>query len=309
MRDCKLKRKLLAIYERLYTLSHDLSRWVILRTKYRLRIMSTVQTLKSIKKTGCSIARLGDGELSFALKSHHTIRFQKNSDKLALRLQETLASENPNLLLCLPRYLNTLRGCSPYCKKYWWGWGKVDDKHRRTVTGIREISAKNYRFGDALISRPYMDTQNIKYAAKIFHMLQELWDNRDILIVEGDQTRLGIGNDLFGNTKSIRRIIAPAENAFDCYDQIRDAILNHANNNLVLLALGPTATVLAADLTEHHIQALDLGHVDIEYEWFRMRATDKFAVPGKYVNELVASHTFTVCNDEKYISQIIQVIK
>lgn len=309
MRNCKLKRKLLAIYERLYTLSHDLSRWVVLRTKYRLRIMSTVQTLKYIKRTGCSVARFGDGELSFALKSHHTIRFQKNSDQLALRLQDTLANTNPNLLLCLPRYLNTLRGCSPYCKKYWWGWGKVNDKHKRTVTGIRSIAPPNYRFGDALISRPYMDTQDFKYASRIFNLLQELWQDRNILIVEGDQTRLGVGNDLFDNAQSIRRIIAPAVDAFDCYAQIKEVILKYAHNDLVLLALGPTATILAADLTEHHIQALDLGHVDIEYEWFRMKATDKFAVPGKYVNEMIPDHTFTECNDPRYLSQIIEIVK
>ena len=36
----------------------------------------------------------------------------------------------------------------------------------------------------------------------------------------------------------------------------------------MLIALGPTATILAYDLAEKGVQALDVGHIDIEYEWF-----------------------------------------
>ena len=38
----------------------------------------------------------------------------------------------------------------------------------------------------------------------------------------------------------------------------------------VLIALGQTATVLAYDLSEAGLQAIDPGHVDVEYEWYRM---------------------------------------
>lgn len=45
---------------------------------------------------------------------------------------------------------------------------------------------------------------------------------------------------------------------------------------LVLIALGHTATVLAYDLAEVGYQAIDIGHIDIEYEWFLMRAPKKY---------------------------------
>mgnify|MGYP000128627122 CR=1 FL=1 len=41
---------------------------------------------------------------------------------------------------------------------------------------------------------------------------------------------------------------------------------------LFLIALGPTATVLAYDLFKSGYQAIDAGHVDVEYEWWRMGA-------------------------------------
>ena len=42
---------------------------------------------------------------------------------------------------------------------------------------------------------------------------------------------------------SIQRIICPSENAFDEYDEIFEKILEYGKNKLILLALGPTATV------------------------------------------------------------------
>ena len=42
-----------------------------------------------------------------------------------------------------------------------------------------------------------------------------------------------------------------------------------------LLPLGPAATVLAYDLFKAGYQAIDVGHVDVEYEWWRMGAHKK----------------------------------
>lgn len=308
MRDSKLKRKLLAIYERLYTLSHDLSRWVVLRIRYRLRIMSTVKTLKYIKRTGCSVARFGDGELSFALNTPHAIAFQNNSERLSTELQQVLSNNHTDLLLCIPRYLNSLYGSTPTCRNYWWAWGKNANKHEQTVSHIRKTSGNRYLFGDSLITRPYMDTLNRKYAAKVFGLLKDLWQDRNLLIVEGSQTRLGVGNDLFSNASSIRRIIAPAIGAFNCYDSIKDAIYKHHSDELVLLALGPTATVLASDLSSSNIQAIDIGHIDIEYEWFLQGASKKVAVSGKFVNEIKDGRNFSECLDPVYLSQIIHQV-
>ena len=308
MKDCCLKRVLIPIYEKLYDAAHNCVHWIRLRLCYRLHIMSASKTLKYIQSHHCSIARFGDGELSFALKINHEIAFQANSETLSHKLEQVLQNKNPNLLLCMPIYLNSLRGCTEKCRKYWWNWGKINNQQARIVSEIRRRSGSNYLFGDSLITRPYMDRQNIKYAERIFCQLQQLWDQKDLLIVEGEQTRLGIGNDLFSNANSIRRILAPAVDAFECYDQIKASVINHFSNQLVILALGPTATVLAADLTEHGIQALDLGHVDIEYEWFLQRQTTKTAVKGKYTNESTEGRNAGTCTDQEYMAEILDRI-
>ena len=82
-------------------------------------------------------------------------------------------------------------------------------------------------------------------------MLKQLWEARNVVFVEGAQSRLGVGNDLFDNAASIKRILCPAQNAFDKYSDILQTIQQHVKkDDLLILALGPTATVLAYDLSE-----------------------------------------------------------
>lgn len=70
-----------------------------------------------------------------------------------------------------------------------------------------------------------------------------------------------------------------------------------------------TATVLAYDLAKNGYQAIDIGHIDIEYEWMLMGATEKIPVPGKFTNESQGGHDVVQCLDPGYLSQIITRIK
>ena len=78
---------------------------------------------------------------------------------------------------------------------------------------------------------------------------------------------------------------------------------------LFLIALGPTATVLAYDLTKYGYQAIDIGHFDIEYEWFlRGIKEDKVAIEGKYTNEVVGGDDVADILDNKYKNEIITMV-
>lgn len=276
----------------------------VLRIKYRLRIMNSERTLRYIKKHRCSIARYGDGEfdLLFNMKD---LGFQVRSQELARRLSQVLSIRDDRLLLCVPRCLNSIRGCNTRAKDFWIQWGRDNNHHKMIVRTIRSLTGCRYLFGDSQITRPYMDWENIKRAERTFPMLKSLWEGRDILIVEGENTRLGVGNDLYDGAMTIRRILAPSINAFQYYEEIKHSILDHYHGELIIIALGPTATVLAAELSTMDIQALDIGHIDIEYEWFLRRAEKKVAIPGKYTNESIEGHEVKECQNEEYLRQII----
>ena len=67
-----------------------------------------------------------------------------------------------------------------------------------------------------------------------------------------------------------------------------------------------TATVLAYDLYKAGYWAVDIGHVDIEYEWFLRKATEKIKIETKYVNEAKdGEKDIQNIHDEKYESEIV----
>lgn len=302
MKDSNIKRRLVSLYEIFY----EKGRLIRIRVKYRLKIMSPDQTLAYIEKYHCSIARFGDGEFDHLLNLKDE-GFQERSYALETALTNVLINRNPHLLLCIPRCMNTIKECNEHAGSFWITWGK-DGHHEQIVDYIRNLAGKDYLFGDAQITRPYIDWVTDKRAKRLFPKLRHLWKGKDVIIVEGEQSRMGVGNDLFGNANSVKRILCPAVNAFEKKEEIKNAILVNRKDELILMALGPTATVLAAEFADMGIQALDIGNIDIEYEWFLRRAKERIPIPGKFTNEAKngAGRVYTECKDEKYLSEIIE---
>lgn len=301
MKDSKLKRVLVSIYEFIY----DKTLVPRVRIKHRLNIMTAQKTVEYVIKNKCSVSRYGEGEFNIMFWTSK-IAFQQQDEQLAEKMRNALRNTSDNLLICMPRTMVCDRGYNEKAKTWWRDWSK--NKQARIVPEIVKRTGKNYIFGDALMTRPYMDLNSKRKSKRIFDSLKRIWNDRDILIVEGDQTRLGVGNDLFANAASIKRILAPAVNAFSCYDDIVESINKHHNGELILLALGPTATVLAADLASESCQAIDIGHIDIEYEWYLSGAKEKKAISGKFTNEVEDGRVVTDCSDEKYLLEIIDRI-
>ena len=139
--------------------------------------------------------------------------------------------------------------------------------------------------------------------------MKQLWSGRDLLIVEGALTRSGVGNGLFTNTKSIKRIIAPSKNAYQKIDQIEQMIRENAEDRLVLLMLGPTAKVIVDDLQDLDNQLIDLRHIDSEYEWFKMGATYKVKLKNKHTAEFNFDENIEAVHDQTYENEIIGKIE
>ena len=298
-----IKKQLIRFYE------FAQPKWETLqiRVKYHFRIMSMAKTIRYIQKTNCSISRFGDGEFD-GMFNERDIGFQESSEALQQGLIRAMSNKNPHLLLCLAHSVNSVKGFKPRAKEIWLGWGR-NGHQAKVYKLVTELAGREYCFGDALISRPHMDYKSPKNAERIFPMLKELWQDRDLLIVEGTLSRLGVGNDLFANAKSIKRILAPPKNAFDVYDQLLQTVTDQYNGELVLIALGPAASVLASDLADQSIQALDIGHIDVEYEWYLRKATKKSQIEGKFVNEAGDfNREIEECDNVEYKNQIIATI-
>ena len=291
-----------------------LYRWqyILLRKKLgRLNILNAETTVRQILADRCSVCRYGDGELDMITSlgegydESRKSDFQNYDERLAVRLKTILENGSDpqrKILVCIPYYWKTPELLVPKSAMF---VKRNFVNNRKVIFGTINTAST---YGDTNFTRFYIDFKDKNKGAYI-RLCQRIWDGRDICIIEGDQSRLGIGNDLFGNTASIKRILCPAVNAFSRYEQILDTAKRVDKSRLILIALGQTATVLAYDLALDGYQAIDLGHIDIEYEWFLMKATEKVPISHKYVNEVKEGRTFTEKTDAAYLSQIIARIK
>lgn len=247
-------------------------------------IMEFDETVNYIIDNKVSVSRFGDGEFQWIFQNRSERNFERNSLELSQSLLSVLRNDNEKLLVCIPKVFSGISQYNMQAREYWgiciglygMNWLKILNKDKI--------------YADTQFTRPYMDYKSKSHVNMKFELLKKIWNDRNVLIVEGDKSRFGIGDDLLAGAKSIKRILAPSENAFESRNKIYKIVLKHVkteNDTLVLLSLGPTATVLASELTGDGVQAIDIGHLDIEYNWFLRKATKKEAIEGKYVNEIV----------------------
>ena len=277
--------------------------WYSLRAKRAgdggLCFMDNVHAVDLIVDEGKSMARFGDGELGWILGMGLASEYQAASPELSRRLREVLSSDEPNLLIGVLKVLSDDSNMSLLAKSY---WRKYKAQNMHAIVSLLEPGRV---YADSSITRPYIDFKDRSGASAEFENLKRIWTDRNVLLVEGDESRLGVGNDLFDGVSSMRRILCPSRNAFASYDAIMSATLENVHpGDLVLLALGPTATVLAYDLCREGVQAVDIGHIDNEYEWMRMGAKKKVPIPGKAVDE-AGSYGDAAPEDAHYAGQIV----
>lgn len=269
--------------------------------KTPIKIMSVEETIQKIKKERKSIARFGDGELDVI--NGGDIGFQNKNEALGKRLLEILQEKQDDCIIGLPDALNTLDNLTEESETFW-----IKNMYDNRKTWLKYLDTDR-TYGDSHLTRLYIRYKDRSNAGKYFAMLKSLWKNKDVIICEGELTRVGIGNDLLDDCKSIQRIIGPSENAFDKHDELLQVLKQQPKSSLIILALGPTATVLAYELAKEGYQALDIGHLDIEYEWYTRNATKKEKISYKYTNEVKKGKTAQKFEDEDYTSQIKTIIE
>lgn len=264
------------------------------------KVLDIKDSLLHVLNRRISISRYGDGEI--LLMEGYGIGFQQSNPELASRLKQIVQFPIPNHQVCIPGVFSSLASFNKESRKFW----ENSIYHENWLT----LFNKYFQGGPYLnshISRFYEHLADKTKTTEYINIWRQIFQDRNLLLVEGAGSRLGIYNDLFSGVSSIKRIVCPVENAFDHYQEILETTLQHASGQLVLIALGPTATVLAYDLAAQGIQALDVGHIDIEYEWYKMGAKKKVTVPGRYMNE-TGQRILDMSWDPKYISQIVAQI-
>jgi len=261
-------------------------------------VLSIDSTIDKILKDKSSICRYGDSEFLYIIDKIN-LPYQVYDEKLGKRMKEILISNEENILVGLPIGYHSHNNLNKETKLTW----------RSQITWIyprlkKYLDLKKTYYNSSM-TRVYADYENKSKSAGYFKKLMAIWENHEILIIEGEKSRLGAGNNLFNKAISVERILAPMHHAFKKYADLFEEAKKHKKSKLILIALGPTATVLAFDLAKEGYQALDIGNVDIEYEWYLRGATKKVKIEGKYTSEASGGRNVEDINDKVYESQII----
>lgn len=263
-------------------------------------IMDTDQTIEKLLSSNCSMSRFGDGE--FTIAEGGSIGFQAFDIRLQEKMKYILSSSSESHITCIPHTLITTEGLKEIPAKYWDNY--FLKKRGRIIRFLN--SSKTYY--DTQVTRLYIDLKDGSKAKARFSKIKEIWKGKKILIIEGEKSKLGVGNDLFEGVTDIKRIICPATNAFSKYQEILESIKKNIDQSyLILIALGPTATVLAYDLYKMKYRALDIGHIDVEYEWMNMEAKEKVPLKNKFVGDIFTEGEHNEISIE-YKNSIVDII-
>jgi glycosyltransferase GT-like protein len=204
------------------------------------------ETLRRVL-AGASLARYGDGE--FAICAGRCIPCQKHHPTLARRLREILQAPPPGCMVGIPNLVPhiALRHeavAMPAAKRLFW---------RPYLTTPLGFLGAGVSYASAFVTRPdsapWIDTP------AYWRDVESLWEGREVTLVHGGARSLQPA-DLAG--AKVRVVRCRAVNAFHDYDRILQEVGRPA---IALLCLGPTATVLAADLAARGVHAVDMGHI------------------------------------------------
>lgn len=198
-------------------------------------VLDEASTLQRVL-AGASVARYGDGELKMA-EHGAGIKSQPADARLSERLREILIDSGA----CMVGIPN-IRSETP--KAEFWG------KYAR----VAPMLDASRRYVSSFITRP--DSAPWINTPEYWAALESLWVGLDVTLVRGSSKSL-TAEDLHG-ARTVREIMAPRQGAWVEYAALMERIGTPAR---ALLCLGPTATVMAVDLSRKGVHAIDCGHV------------------------------------------------
>lgn len=241
--------------------------------KNSLMVADLDETIEELLDSGKSFVRFGDGEIR--LIEGDKLPLQQADRKLAERLREIIGMRSDDVMIGIPDIFKSLEQYRPESRKFW-------QEHLLFFRKKYEkYCEKNHQYYDAFFSRLYYMYNNRELSGKRFERIKQIWNNRDVVVIESKTAHTGVDNDLLSAARSVRRIICPESNAWGVYDQLFAKALQYGNHTIFLISAGATAKPLVVDLVKEGYRALDIGSLDMEYQWYLMKAEEKCHPPKK----------------------------
>ncbi len=212
-------------------------------------VLSEEETLRLLVDEKKSICRFGDGEFKLIVGERHK-SFQDVDRRLNERMIEVLNTDHPDILIGI----HPVRSYDLLTRI----WRKFIIRIGEDVLKLLNPERIYHSMG---VFRELPATDEAAFNHRI-EAIKKLWQGRKILFVVGKNSRFEFVDELFDNVASVDYVYAPAKNAFSEYERILDDVRRYPKDDyLLLIVLGPTATVMAYDLALEGFQAIDFGQM------------------------------------------------
>lgn len=264
----------------------------------RIQVHNIDETIDELLNTNKSMVRFGDGEI--VMIRGVDLMLQQAAPEIGEGLASILAYRHDDLMVTIPDIFRTLSDHRKASRQFW------KDHLLFNRKTYERYCNKDRIYGSTFVSRCYYFAGDRSRCDRWFAKIRKIWENRDIVVVEGTRTHNGVGNDLLDTAGSIERIICPPSNAYGALPAILSACGQYDKDRLFLLSVGVAAKFLAVELFQRGYRVLDIGNMDMEYEWYLREAPDKMtlakhSIAGEEANRQAAAH------DEAYARYLEQV--
>lgn len=266
--------------------------------KNNIHVHSIDETIDALTDSDKSLVRFGDGEI--VLIAGIASATQQGDEKLGEELVKVLSSNDDKLLVAV---YDVFEGMKHLHKQSQLFWKKHLLKYRKYYNHYCSLDRIYY---NTFMSRCYYSMKDRSPCVKWFDKIQDIWKDKDIVVVEGERTHNGVGNDLFIRAHQVERIICPARNAYDKYFDILNVCLKCDKDKLFLLSVGATAKPLAYDLFHKGYRVIDIGNLDLEYEWFLRQSPGKMKLEK---HEILGEEENRKTGYEEYWAQIVSMVE
>ena len=272
-------------------LNYLLYKYQILKTP--IWVQSIDETIDELLNTEKSLVRFGDGEMTMMMGK--SLQLEKHEQQLAEDMKRIIGFEHDNLVVAICNIFGNLDIYRKESQEFW--------KDHLVVRRKEYVKMCNHQkqYGNATISRCYYMYKDKSKCGNQFEKIRQIWKDKDIVVVEGSRTHNGVGNDLLDTAGSVERIIGPAKDAYLSISQIYEACCSYPKDRLFLVSLGAAAKPLVEKLFLEGYRVLDIGNLDMEYEWYLMRADKKEKVPK---HEIVGEEANQKAGFSKYLGEI-----
>lgn len=224
-------------------------------------IADSFETIACISEGTLSFGRYGDGEFNIIFGK--SIEFQRYSKKLSERLLSVLNSNDRNFCIGIPKfYFYPDHGLRSLQRSFVRGWVR---ENRNKIACLLNTKRVYY---DTCATQLYA-LRNDNNLTTYFNLMRNIWHSKPVVVVCGENSFKQVSPDLVDNSSEISYIRGPSKDAFKRYDELIAQVLQHAKDTVVLISLGPTATVMAYDLHKLGYQAIDIGHAFKDYHMFQ----------------------------------------